>query len=52
MDIYRVLNEIEDGDFRRVWTYFRMPAVLDYGNGDSSTWRTCGPGGRRPRPTG
>jgi hypothetical protein len=43
MDIYRVLGEIEDGDQRRVWTYFRMPAVLDYGNGDSATWVTLWP---------
>jgi hypothetical protein len=43
MDIYRVLSEIEDGDHRRVWTYFRMPAVLDYGNGDSDTWTTLWP---------
>lgn len=43
MDIYRILAESEDGDFRRVWTYFRMPAVLDYGNGDSDTWETLWP---------
>lgn len=43
MDIYRVLCELEDGDFRRVWTYFRMPAVLDYGNGDSASWVTLWP---------
>lgn len=43
MDIYRVLGEMEDGDFRKVWTYFRMPAVLDYGNGDSDTWVTLWP---------
>lgn len=43
MDIYRILGELEDGDFRRVWTYFRMPAVLDYGNGDSDTWETLWP---------
>lgn len=43
MDIYRVLSELEDGDFRRVWTHFRMPAVLDYGNGDSNTWVTLWP---------
>jgi hypothetical protein len=43
MDVYRVLTEQEDGDGRRVWTYFRQPAVLDYGNGDSSTWTTLWP---------
>jgi hypothetical protein len=43
MDIYRILAESEDGDNRRVWTYFRMPAVLDYGNGDSDTWTTLWP---------
>lgn len=43
MDIYRILTEQEDGDYRRVWTYFRMPAVLDYGNGDSKTWTTLWP---------
>jgi hypothetical protein len=43
MDIYRILTEVEDGDGRRVWTYFRMPAVLDYGDGDSNTWVTLWP---------
>jgi hypothetical protein len=43
MDIYRVLSEIEDADGKRVWTYFRMPAVMDYGNGDSDTWETLWP---------
>lgn len=43
MDIYRTLTDIEDGDGRRVWTYFRMPAVLSYGDGDSSTWETLWP---------
>jgi hypothetical protein len=43
MDIYRVLMEQHDGDGRRVWTYFRQPAVLDYGDGDSKTWQTLWP---------
>ena len=43
MDIYRTLTDAVDGDLRRVWTYFRMPAVLDYGDGDSSTWKTLWP---------
>lgn len=43
MDIYRVLMDERDGDERVVWTYFRQPAVLDYGDGDSQTWRTLWP---------
>lgn len=43
MDIYRVLMDQEDGDGRRVWTHFRQPAVLDYGDGDSKTWQTLWP---------
>jgi hypothetical protein len=43
MDLYRVLTETTDGDRERVWTYFRMPAVLDYGNGDSASWVTLWP---------
>jgi hypothetical protein len=43
MDIYRTLTDMRDGDDRRVWTYFRQPAVLDYGDGDSKTWETLWP---------
>lgn len=43
MDIYRQLMDQADGDDRRIWTYFRQPAVLDYGEGDSPTWRTLWP---------
>jgi hypothetical protein len=43
MDIYRTLLDEKDGDDRDIWTYFRMPAVLDYGDGDSSTWTTLWP---------
>jgi len=43
MDIYRVLNDTVDGDFQKVWSYFRMPAVLDYGTGESKTWTTLWP---------
>lgn len=43
MDIYRTLGEELDGDDRRVWSHLRMPAVLDYGNGDSATWETLWP---------
>lgn len=43
MDIYRILNDLEDADGRKVYTYLRMPAVLDYGNGDSDTWQTLWP---------
>jgi hypothetical protein len=46
MDLYRTLTEITDADHGRVWTYFRMPAVLDYGQGDSSTWVTLWPWAR------
>lgn len=42
-DLYRHLLDVEDHDEDRVWTYFRQPAVLDYGNGDSSTWVTLWP---------
>lgn len=42
-DLYRVVIDIEDHDEVPVWTYFRQPAVLDYGNGDSSTWTTLWP---------
>lgn len=42
-DLYRTLMDVEDADGDRVWTYFRMPAVLDYGTGDSSTWETLWP---------
>lgn len=38
IDLYRQLQEVLDADDERVWTYFRQPAVLDYGNGDSRTW--------------
>jgi hypothetical protein len=44
MDIYRILLDARDGDDDRVWTYFRQPAVLDYGTGDSATWETLWPG--------
>jgi hypothetical protein len=45
MDIYRTLLDERDGDEERIWTYFRQPAVLDYGEGvgDSSTWVTLWP---------
>jgi hypothetical protein len=43
MDVYRVLNDLEDGDQRKVYSYLRMPAVLDYGDGDSKTWTTLWP---------
>lgn len=43
MDIYRTLLDEKDGDDRRVWTYFRQPAVLDYGDGDSRNWETLWP---------
>lgn len=43
MDIYRVLNDLEDADGNKVYSYLRMPAVLDYGNGDSKTWTTLWP---------
>jgi len=43
MDIYRTLLDERDGDDERIWTYFRQPAVLDYGDGDSSTWETLWP---------
>lgn len=43
MDIYRVLNDQTDADGNKVYSYLRMPAVLDYGNGDSSTWTTLWP---------
>jgi len=42
-DLYRHLLDIEDNDGQPVWTYFRMPAVLSYGDGDSSTWKTLWP---------
>ena len=42
-DLYRHLLDVTDHDDERVWTYFRQPAVLDYGNGDSSTWVTLWP---------
>ena len=42
-DLYQLLPEITDHDDEKVWTYFRQPAVLDYGNGDSSTWTTLWP---------
>ncbi|HET6924374.1 MAG TPA: hypothetical protein VFH39_00910, partial [Candidatus Saccharimonadales bacterium] len=42
-DLYRELMDVRDADDDRVWTYFRMPAVLDYGNGDSATWETLWP---------
>lgn len=43
MDIYRILNDLHDGDHRKVYSYLRMPAVLDYGDGDSKTWTTLWP---------
>lgn len=43
MDIYRILLDQEDADGEPIWTYLRQPAVLDYGDGDSSTWRTLWP---------
>lgn len=43
MDIHRSLHDQIDGDGNRVWTYFRMPAVLDYGTGDSKSWVTLWP---------
>jgi hypothetical protein len=42
-DLYRQLTEVRDHDDNRVWTYFRQPAVLDFGDGDSSTWTTLWP---------
>lgn len=42
-DLYKSLQDVSDHDDNRVWTYFRQPAVLDYGNGDSSTWTTLWP---------
>src|SRR5882762_7812307 len=42
-DLYRELMDVVDADDERVWTYLRMPAVLDYGNGDSETWQTLWP---------
>jgi hypothetical protein len=43
MDIYRILNDQHDADDNKVYSYLRMPAVLDYGNGDSTTWETLWP---------
>jgi len=43
IDLYRTLMEVTDGDDERVWTYFRMPAVLDYGDGKPGTWTTLWP---------
>lgn len=43
LDLYRTLNDVVDGDEERVWTYFRQPAVLDYGDGESSSWTTLWP---------
>lgn len=43
VDLYRQLQEVLDADDDRVWTYFRQPAVLDYGNGDSRTWTVLWP---------
>lgn len=42
-DLYRQLIDVRDHDDNRVWTYFRQPAVLDFGNGDSDTWVTLWP---------
>jgi hypothetical protein len=42
-DLYRHLLDVQDGDEDNVWTYFRQPAVLDYGTGDSETWVTLWP---------
>lgn len=42
-DLYRTLVDVTDGDDEPVWTYFRQPAVLDYGTGDSSTWKVLWP---------
>jgi len=42
-DLYRTLIDEVDGDDDSVWTYFRQPAVLDYGDGGSSTWKTLWP---------
>lgn len=42
-DLYRTLMDVEDADGERVWTYFRQPAVLDYGQGGSDTWTTLWP---------
>lgn len=42
-ELYRHLKDVRDADENRVWTYFRQPAVLDYGNGDSASWKTLWP---------
>lgn len=42
-DLYKTLMDVRDGDDNRVWTYFRQPAVLDYGDGPSDTWTTLWP---------
>lgn len=42
-DLYRHLLDVTDHDDERVWTYFRQPAVLDYGDGDSASWLTLWP---------
>lgn len=42
-ELYRELIDVIDGDEERVWTYFRQPAVLDYGKGDSDSWVTLWP---------
>lgn len=42
-DLYRALIDVDDADDEPVWTYFRQPAVLSYGDGDSSTWTTLWP---------
>jgi len=42
-DLYRELQDVLDADDEPVWTYFRMPAVLDYGDGDSESWLTLWP---------
>lgn len=43
IDLYRELIEIKNFYGDPVWTYFRQPAVLDYGDGTPETWVTLWP---------
>lgn len=43
VDLYKQLQDVTDHDDERVWTYFRQPAVLDYGAGSSDSWVTLWP---------
>lgn len=42
-DLYRTLIDVTDHDDEPVWSFLRMPAVLDYGQGTSDTWTTLWP---------